>query len=52
MMSPTSVSPAGDENAEFQTPIGTLLLMIESCEDLVYKTVLVPNPYYWGENQK
>ena len=23
MMSPTSVSPAGDENAEFQTPIGT-----------------------------
>ena len=51
MMSPTSVSPAGDENAEFQTPIGTGPWMIERCEDGV-QTVLVPNPYYWGEKPK
>ena len=51
MMSPNSVSPEGDVNGEFQTPIGTGPWMIESCEEGV-QTVLVPNPYYWGEKPK
>lgn len=40
-----------DANGKFVKPIGTGMWMIESYQD-GKETVLVPNPYYWGEKPK
>ncbi|RCX15420.1 peptide/nickel transport system substrate-binding protein [Fontibacillus phaseoli] len=49
IMSPNSVTPAGDVNGTFQQAIGTGPWKIGSYKQGV-ETVLVANEYYWAEN--
>jgi peptide/nickel transport system substrate-binding protein len=46
-----SVSPSGTVGGEFVKPVGTGPWMVESSVD-GQETVLVPNPYYYGEKPK
>ncbi len=46
-----AVSPSGSDKGEFVKPVGTGPWMVESSVD-GQETVLIPNPYYYGEKPK